>query len=159
MEQHHQTDHEETAMTRFQYRHQYDDDADAIARASTDIKCEDESKTMQHFAQDADLNEIVRRYGITDGAIPAPADDPRFYGDFSAYEGLDLGEALRVTNDAQQRFNALPADVRKRFANDPAELWRFVNDPSNDVEAVRLGLLKRQETEAPPPKPPTPPTE
>lgn len=126
---------------RINWRHQYDEDRDAEERAATDITCEDQSKTQQHFAIDADLNEIARRFGITDGAILPAVADPRFYGDFS--NAVDFRTALDLTRNARERFEQLPADIRSRFHHDPVELFNFVSDPKNDEEAIKLGLLKR----------------
>lgn len=99
------------------------------------------SKTQQHFAKDADLNTIVKRYGITDGAIPPAAADARYYGDFS--DAFDFRDALDRTRDAVAKFNALPAELRRIFENDPAYLHEWVSDPANIEQAVELGLLSK----------------
>lgn len=127
--------------TRFTYRHQYDDAADAIERANTDIYNEEESKTQQHHKDEVDLNVIVARYGITDGAIPPAATDPRYFGDFS--DAPTFREALDRTHTAKERFAMLPANIRERFNHSPLKLWEFVSNPDNAEEAVRLGLLKK----------------
>lgn len=99
------------------------------------------SLTQQHFAKDADLNTIVKRFGIKDGAIPPAASDHRYYGDFS--DAFDFRDALDRTRDAVSKFNALPADLRAEFGNDPVFLHEWVSDPANTKEAVRLGLLSK----------------
>lgn len=137
--------------TRFHWRHQYDEAADLIERRKTDIGDLGPSMTQQHFAKDADLNEIVKRFGIKDGSLPVVPTDPRFYGDFTGVP--DFRQALDATLDAANRFNALPAPLRNRFANDPILLWDFVNNPANFDEAIKLGLLKKPE---PPPPAPVP---
>lgn len=101
----------------------------------------DPSKTQQHFAKDADLNTIVKRYGITDGAILPAAADARYYGDFS--DAFDLRDALDRTRDAVAKFNALPSELRRIFENDPALLHDWVSDPANIEQAVELGLLSK----------------
>jgi len=63
------------------------------------------------------------------------------YGDFTNVP--DLRTALDMVNDAKNRFMALPAKLRTRFDNDPANLWSFVNDPENADLAVTLGLLQK----------------
>lgn len=123
------------------YRHQYDMASEEDAQLETVAINDDPSLTEQHHAKDADLNEILRRFGVTDGAIPPSAMDPRHFGDFT--DAVDFREALDRTRIAAERFNALPADIRNRFANSPVLLWQFVNDPRNHEEAVRLGLLKK----------------
>lgn len=151
-------------MSRFLWRHQYDDDRDEYERLGTDVLCRDESLTQQHFAQDADINVLVRRFGITDGAVPPAVMDPRYFGDFS--DAVDFRTALDRTRDAVERFDALPAELRKRFGNDPVSLYEFVCDQNNAEEAVSLGLLKKFSPEAsqapssaPSTEPPAPPAE
>lgn len=104
-----------------------------------------ETRTQQHHAKSADLNEIVRRYGITNQNVPLAAADPTYYGDFS--DVPDFREALDRTRAAQDHFESLPSELRNRFANDPVRLFGFVMDPKNAEEAVKLGLLKRQPVE------------
>lgn len=108
--------------------------------AATDNK-DEPSKTQQHFAKDADLNTIMKRYGITDGAIPPAAADGRYYGDFS--DVFDFRDALDRTRDAVAKFNALPADLRAEFDNDPVFLYEWILDPRNAEQAVELGLLSK----------------
>jgi hypothetical protein len=39
---------------------------------------------------------------------------------------------------------ALPADVRARFENDPANLLDFMVNPANNAECIKLGLIDRE---------------
>lgn len=135
---------------RFKFRTQYNEIEDAEERENTTQYPIGESLTQQHFAADADLNTIVERFGITDGSMPVAHLDPQAFGDFS--DVPDLKEALDIVRRAQTNFAALPAKLRERFHNDPAALWNFVQNPDNDDESVRLGLVRRAD-------PPTPPQE
>lgn len=99
---------------------------------------EEPSLTQQSFAVDADINVLVQRFGLTN--IPVVPFDPSAYGDFS--EAPDLREALEIMRDAKEGFAALPARVRRRFDNDPAELWEFLQDDRNREEAEQLGLVE-----------------
>lgn len=140
---------------KIQWRHQYDATTDAEARAATDIASDDPGKTQQHFAKDCDINEMVKRFGITDGALPPKAMDPSFYGDFSDVPSFRA--ALDRTRDAIDRFGNLPADLRNRFGNDPIQLWDYVNNEKNADEAVKLGLLARKTPQPPAAPAVTPP--
>lgn len=142
-------------MPRFTPRHQYDELSEFEAGEAAITDNFEPSLTSQHFAKDADLNEIVRRFGINDGSIPPAALDPSFYGDFSSVP--DFREALEQTRLANERFAALPAEIRNRFQNDPVLLWDFVTDPQNFEEAIKLGLLKREPAPVPAPNPETTP--
>lgn len=141
-------------MQRFIWRQQYESVTDNQAAAATIVINEEPSLTQQHFGKDADINEIVKRFGVKDGAIQPYALDPNYYGDFSSVP--DFRQALETTRDAAERFNALPAALRQRFNNDPVLLWEFVQDPANDPESYKLGLLQDP---AAPPKAEPPPVE
>lgn len=104
----------------------------------------DASKTQQHFAEDADINTIVRRFNLT-GELPTDFRSPQ-YGDFTGVS--DYQTALDSVIAADNEFMRLPAEVRERFNNDPQQLLDFVSDSKNRDEAAKLGLLKVE-----PPKP------
>lgn len=121
-----------------------------------------ESMTVQN-APDADINELVRRFGVKDGST-LPAEilyaDIKTYGDFS--EAPDLRTVLDQTRNATQLFNNLPAKIRRQFNNDPIEMLEWVQDEKNAEEAVTIGLLTKRPTptklETQPPAPPKEPT-
>lgn len=128
---------------RFDWRHQYDDARDAKERAATDIDFTGEiSLTQQQFTPDADLNITMARFGITDGALPPVAHDPRYFGDFT--DAADLTTALARIRSAWDNFDQLPAAIRNRFDNDPTKLFEWVNDPANVDEAVELKILSKE---------------
>lgn len=96
--------------------------------------------TQQQFREDADLNEVMRRFGVTDGAkMPTGVSDPRFYGDFTS--SMDLREALDNIKNMTDRFNDLPSRIRAEFHNDPAELYDWISDEKNVPEAIKRGFL------------------
>lgn len=105
---------------------------------SPSLACKDASLTRQEYVRECDLNDIMRRYAAGLAPLPVGSREP-MYGDFSAVP--DYQGALQIVIDAQSRFSELPSDLRKRFANDPAQLMEFLSDESNRDEAVRLGLL------------------
>lgn len=105
---------------------------------SPSVKFEDASLTRQEFAQDADINNIMRKYAA--GLPPSPAGArPPLFGDFSNVP--DYQTALDKVIDAQERFAELPSQVRRRFDNDPAKLLQFLASEDNRAEAVQLGLI------------------
>lgn len=131
-----------------QWRTQYKPDVDEAHGQYTATVFTDPSLTQQQFKEDADLNVIVKRFGVTKAHIPpAGAADPRYYGDFG--EAVDLREALDRTRAAQEHFDSLPAELRNRFNNDPVRLFGFVVDPKNTEEAIKLGLLHKAARQAP----------
>lgn len=96
------------------------------------------SLAKQAYRDECDVNNILRKYQQT-GTLPEPGADGR-YGDFSGI--VDYQDALNAVIEAESMFEALPARVRDRFANDPAQLLSFVNDVKNRDEAIALGLIE-----------------
>lgn len=127
-------------------RSPYNYDRDAVSWG-TALVCEGKSLTLQSQAQEADINVIMKRFGVT-GQLPQVAVPPSF-GDFDAGD-LDYRTALDVIRAADQSFMQLDASVRARFFNDPARFVEFCEDPKNLDEMVRMGLAVRKEPENPP---------
>lgn len=94
------------------------------------------SLTDAQFADECDINSILRRFGAT-GQLPHTSRSV-VSGDFSDIH--DYQACLERVNRAKSEFLALPADLRGRFGNDPSAYVDFVLDPSNQDECVRLGL-------------------
>lgn len=101
-----------------------------------DTICDQPSMTRQEFARECDLNCILEDYRIT-GQLPTTSRVPS-YGDFTDVQ--DFETSLQRVNQAKDDFNALPANMRARFGNDPVAYYSFVLDPKNVEECVRLGL-------------------
>lgn len=114
----------------------YNYDVDAVS-LDTALVCLDVSRTKQSFAEESDINTIVRRFGLS-GEMPSAVAMPQ-YGDFTAVQ--DYHSALNVITAANEGFDALPAEVRSRFTNDPANLLAFLADDANRPEAEKLGLV------------------
>lgn len=133
-----------TLNPRFNWRHQYDQTRDEIEGDLAGTVNNEPSRTVQSFAPDADLNVIAKRFGIN--GIPTTPIDPANFRDTT--QDPDLRQVLEHQREAKDSFRALPEKLRKRFHNDPLEMWTFVNDPDNAEEAVRLGLLTRRNADA-----------
>lgn len=103
---------------------------------------DEKSLTQQHFTDDADINTIVARALKTGTFGDVTNARQPIFGDFSAN---DFHEMRNHVADVTQQFEGLPARLRARFANDPMQLMRFVNDPRNLAESVKLGFVKMPE--------------
>lgn len=105
------------------------------------------SLTKQSFADECDINTIVRNFGLT-GELPSNVRPPQ-YGDFIGV--VDYQTALNAVIAADDAFMEMPAEVRARFHNDPASFVDFCSNPDNKDEMLRLGLAVAPEApEAPP---------
>lgn len=96
------------------------------------------SLTEQCHKDDCDVNVILQRFAKT-GVLPENTRRGVF-GDFSALPD-DYREACALIEDARKRFDSLPSAVRERFNNDPAQLLEFLDNPDNESEARKLGIL------------------
>lgn len=124
----------------------YNYDVDAVSN-ETGLDCSDSpSLAKQSFADECDINTIVRNFGLT-GQLPDPVRPPQ-YGDF---EGIfDYQTALNAVIAADAAFMEMNADVRARFHNDPALFVDFCSNPANAEEMVKLGLAVERLVEASP---------
>lgn len=114
------------------------------ASLETGLRCEDVSRTVQSQKDDADINVIVRRFGLT-GTMPVGLVPP-VYQDFDGV--FDFQSAQNAVIRARDSFMAMPAEIRKRFNNDPQEFVVFCSDEKNLPEMRKLGLAVPE-----PPKP------
>lgn len=126
-------------------RTEYNYDRDQVSRDSG-LECLDKSLAVQDAAEECDINTIVRRFNLT-GQLPSGVRAPQ-YGDFT--DVGDYREALDAVMEAERSFMQMPADVRKRFDNDPAQFVDFCSNPDNRDEARKLGLLVPEPVKPPP---------
>lgn len=96
------------------------------------------SLTVQSFADECDINQIVARAcaGQDIGHVNSRVAQ---YGDFSNVP--NYMDALALVNRANGMFASMSAQVRERFSNDPAKMIAFLQDPGNRDEAIKLGLV------------------
>lgn len=122
------------------FRAAYGYDTEQASRESS-IRIEGESLTVQSHAKDADINNIMKAYGIT-GKAPINPRTP-MYGDFTGIKGYQ--DALNAVILAEEGFMEFPAEIRARFHNNPQEMLDFCDNPANLKEAQFLGLLKEND--------------
>lgn len=106
---------------------------------------DDPSMTQQQFADECDINHIMKRYEKT-GEIVHRNSKQGVYADFS--EIKNYHEMMDQVLYAQEAFLTLPAKIRARFRNDPGQLLSFLDDSKNLKEAEELGLLEIVKPEA-----------
>lgn len=99
------------------------------------------SKTIQSGKDEADINVIVRRFGVT-GQLPAGVRMPS-YGD---YVGVaDFQSAMNAVRSGEESFMLLPSNIRAQFGNSPQAFLEFVSKKENADEMVKMGLaIKRK---------------
>ena len=84
------------------------------------------------------MNYILRDYQRT-GMLRHARQNTGKYDDVT---GVDFQTAMDTVVTAQNMFDDLPSNIRKRFANSPVAFLDFVSDPQNMEEARKLGMLQ-----------------
>jgi phage internal scaffolding protein len=102
-----------------------------------------ESLTQQHFKQEVDLKNIIKKYDRT-GLIQNVRKGQAMYGDFTASVN-EYADALNLVIAAQENFAQLPSEIREAFGNDPGRYLEEVGDPANNEKMYELGLKERPE--------------
>lgn len=121
------------------FRSGFNYDRDRVS-LETGVDAGGPSLTQQQFREEADINTIVKRFGLT-GQLP---DNPRVptYGDFTGV--TDYHSAMLAVRQAEEAFMALPASIRAEFANDPQRLIEAVDDPQQQDKLIELGLATKK---------------
>lgn len=126
-------------------------------RVRSTVKFFNPSRTKQSHRDECDINTILKGYNRT-GLLQHVAQHQGVYGDLS--DAPTFHQAMNTIARAGQSFDLLPAEIRKRFSNDPAEFLEFVHDEKNRDEMVNMGLIPEPRTPVDmddPPAPPKPP--
>lgn len=99
------------------------------------------SMTQQHFKDECDVNNILKRYvetGILENIGPGVYTDLMEAGDYR--------QAIHTIMNADEAFKLLPSNIRKEFGNDPAAFMEFIHDPDNKERGIELGLFNEEIT-------------
>lgn len=117
------------------------------------------SLTRQEFAEECDINSLMRKYDghVIGGPGNLPPLEPVYF-DF-AEAPQTLMEFMDMQMRAEQAFMMLPAVVRKEFDNDAIQFVEFASDPGNLEQMRTWGLAapaKPADAPAPVDAPPEP---
>lgn len=125
--------------TKMFVRSAYNYDADVVSRETGMAIDPSESVVQQQFAEEVDINTIVKRFGLT-GELPNGVNMP-VSGDFTGV--TDFKTAMDLISQSNAAFAELPAEVRARFGNDPSKVIAFLDDERNRDEAIQLGIVAK----------------
>lgn len=100
----------------------------AFDRVGYPIEVFSASRTKQSFVEEADINNLMRRYRAT-GLMPQAPGEPMFLD--CTKLPADYQAALNTVITADRAFQKLSSDVRARFGNDPVAFVDFAVDPAN----------------------------
>lgn len=114
------------------WNHDTDAETKESAADFTDIP----TLTQQHQSEEADINTIVKRFGIT-GQLPTVPMPPSVQ-DFE--EVFDMQDAMNAVAAAKNSFLQLPAEVRDAFGHDPLKFVNGVDTMMSETDEVRKQL-------------------
>jgi len=97
--------------------------------SASSLECPSVSKVQQQFKDSADINTIMKRFGVS-GVLP-PVNVQGVYGDFTGIS--EIRDAFDLVDRAHARFMALDPAIRERFRNDPRELERYARSVDEDT--------------------------
>lgn len=113
-----------------------------------------ETMTRQAHKDETDINFVLAQYKKS--GIAAHLN--KYQGQYGEFHDMDYHAAMQLVRDADEMFLSVPAEIRKRFGNDPQEFVDFVTNPDNVDELRRLKLLPKEQPPAPAPAPEPEPT-
>lgn len=120
------------------YNHNRDYESDRTA-----LFCNDETLTQQHEEEQANINTIVRNFGLT-GKLPEVRLPPTL-DDFST-EVFDFQTAMNTIAAAKDSFMQLPAETRSAFNNDPqlfvAKIDEWRHEPDEKERARHFANMR-----------------
>lgn len=102
---------------------------------------EGETRTKRSMQAECDINVLMAQYEKT-GLISHAQEYGGRYEDLP--DAVDYQSALDGLIAADRAFDSLPAKLRARFVNEPANFLEFVQNPANRLEMIKLGLLKEE---------------
>lgn len=110
-------------------------------KLSPGIRCSQPGRTKQSFKAECDIHNILAKFRKT-GLIDFVNKNEARYGDFSDF---DFRSAMDTIAAANSMFEQLPSDIRSQFKNDPTAFIAFMDDPDNDLKAIKVGLKRPSE--------------
>jgi len=130
-------------------------------KIKTPLFFEDKTRTKQAMKDETNINFIMDKFHKT-GVI---AHENKYEGQYGEFAAIDYHQAMNTVIRANEMFESVPSNIRKKFDNDPAQFLNFVTNEENRAEMEKMGLLEPtrpaepEPSLEPPTEPPTPPAE
>jgi hypothetical protein len=106
----------------------YNYDRDQVSK-NTAVIFEDETLTQQNFKDDADLNIMIRKYGVL------PVQEVNWNEFDASVIPSDYHQLQNKLIEADQAFMSLPAELRQEVNNDPAQLLALISQREAEAKA------------------------
>lgn len=103
------------------------------------LYCPEKTLAQQQFKDEVDINTIVKRFGLT-GTMPDDVAPPEEL-DFA--DVFDFRTAMDSVVAARESFMRMPAELRARFANNPAVFHDYCTLQDAEGKLVNLQEMRR----------------
>ena len=113
----------------------YNYDRDEVSK-NTALVFNDETLTQQNFKDDADLNIMIRKYGVL------PVQEVNWDEFDSSVIPSDYHQLQNQLIEADQAFMGLPAELRSQVDNDPAKLLALISQQEAEAKAAAKAAQK-----------------
>lgn len=107
---------------------------------SVETLSDDAIRTEQHHKEAVLPKNVIKKYAQM-GVLQQVAHMDKQFGDVS--EVLDLQEKLNLVNSITEKFNSLPAKIRKEFDHDPFKMAQAIEDVSQHERLAEIGILEK----------------
>lgn len=105
-----------------------------------------EKLVQQQFQDAANINNMMQKHLRSNpGSLQPPGRPGGRVPMYVNFTGKSYHDMLCQVQEIQGHFAALPSKVRRRFANNPEQLLKFLEDPENLTEAIQLGLVQEED--------------
>lgn len=122
------------------------------------LMCPEIGRTKQDFKHECDVNTVMKKYAAMGVKEEHLMQMGAIGGSYEDLVGVptDLQEAYELVGKAEEAFMSVPAEIRKRFDNDPVAYLEFATNRENLEELREMGLAVAPEPEEGPSASPAP---
>ena len=111
----------------------YNYDRDEVSK-NTALICEDESLAQQNMKDDADLNIMIRKYGVL------PAQQVNWKEFDATVIPRDYHELQNMMKEADAAFLSLPGEMRQSVDNDPEKFLQMYDAKIAEIKAAEKAV-------------------
>lgn len=102
------------------------------------------SMTKQSFTEECNINNIIKKFQNTGQITHLNPHTPQY-----GYAPVnDFRESMEIVLLANQQFQELPSNIRRRFGNSAEQFLEFAQNPENHSQLVEMGLATKRQPPA-----------
>jgi len=136
-------------QTAYNVKTKYDENGELTEHGLKVVTVNDKpTMTKQALKDDADVNNIIKRYN----KIDLYADAMELEAIYGEIDSMDLREAMDKVNASEEAFMKVPSEIRGQFENDAGKWIDYATDPANIDQMREWGFVNPEPPEEQPTK-------